>query len=64
MGLGVPQDYVEAHKWFDRAASRFPASRADKRGSAIEYRGLVATRMTQAQLAEAQKRAREWKPTK
>jgi TPR repeat protein len=25
-GHGVPQDYVQAHKWFDLAAARFPAS--------------------------------------
>ena len=35
------QDHVEAQKWLDLAASRFPASRADKRALAIEYRGLV-----------------------
>ena len=25
-GLGAPQDYVEAHKWFNLAASRAPAA--------------------------------------
>ena len=61
-GLGVAQDYVQAHKWFALAASGFSASKADKRALAIEYRDLVAARMTPAQVAEAQKLAREWKP--
>ncbi len=26
-GLGVPQDYAEAHMWFNLAASRFPPAR-------------------------------------
>jgi hypothetical protein len=30
---------------------------------AVEQRDLIAKRMTPAQIAEAQKLAREWKPT-
>jgi len=48
-GNGVPQDYVQAHKWFDLAGSRL-------------YRDTLAAKMTPAQIAEAQKLAREWKP--
>ena len=54
-GKSVAQDYVEAHKWFDLAASGFPPS-------ATKNRDVVAAKMTPAQIAEAQKLAREWKP--
>ena len=54
-GLGVPQDYVRAYMWFDLAA-------AQGTKGAAEWRELIAARMTPAQIAEAQKLAREWKP--
>jgi TPR repeat protein len=60
-GQGVPQDYALAYVWFDLAASRFPVS---ERESANRNRDHVASRMTPAQIAEAQKVAREWKPRK
>ncbi len=63
-GQGVPQDYVQAHMWFDLAASRFPARKAKRRDQAIGNRAFVASKMTPAQLAEAQRLAREWKPKK
>jgi uncharacterized protein len=52
-GDGVPQDYVIAHMWFNLAAAG---------GEAVEFRDKLAKRMTPAQIAEAQKLAREWKP--
>ncbi len=58
-GRGVPQDYVQAHMWFNLAASRAPASERDE---AIKMRNVAASNMTPAQIAEAQKLAREWKP--
>jgi TPR repeat protein len=61
-GQGVPQDYVQAHMWYNLAASRFSASEAEGRNSAVEFRDLTAALMTPAQIAEAQKLAREWKP--
>jgi hypothetical protein len=61
-GEGVPQDYVQAHMWFNLAASRFSAAEAEKREWAVENRDLAASRMTPAQIAEAQRLAREWKP--
>ena len=61
-GGGVPQDYVQAHKWYNLAASRFPASDAEQRGKAADARERLAAKMTPAQIAEAQKLAREWKP--
>jgi uncharacterized protein len=56
-GRGVPQDYVEAHKWWNLAAAQGNAD-------AVKNRDIVAKRMTPAQIAEAQKLAREWKPKK
>jgi len=61
-GVGVPQDYVQAHKWFNLAAPRFSASETEKREKAIRNRNAVATMMNAAQIAEAQRLAREWKP--
>ncbi len=63
-GEGVPQDYVQAYKWLNLAASRLPASDAEKRGQAADTRDAVAAKMTPAQITEAQKMVREWKPTK
>jgi len=58
----VPQDYVQAHMWFDLAVARFPASETARREKAAGGRDLVAEKMTAAQIAEAQRLAREWKP--
>jgi len=54
-GRSVPQDYVEAHKWYDLAAST-------GHPTAAQIRQAVASKMTHAQIAEAQKLAREWRP--
>ena len=59
-GQGVPQDYVQAHMWFDLAASRF--SEAEQRDHAVKNRDLAASKMTPAQIAKAQRLALEWKP--
>ena len=59
-GRGVPQDNVEAHMWLNLAASRL--SGAD-RELAVTERDDLATRMTPADLSEAQRRAREWHAT-
>ena len=61
-GKGVPRDYAETHKWFNLAASRFP--RGEARDQAVKNRDFVAKRMTPAQISEAQKLAREWRPKK
>jgi uncharacterized protein len=60
-GQGVRQDYVLAYAWFHLAASRFPVT---ERESAQRNRDHVASKMTPAQIAEAQKLSREWKPKK
>jgi hypothetical protein len=61
-GLGVHQDYAVAHKWLNLAASRFATSEAKLRDMAVKFREAIARRMTPAQIAEAQRMAREWKP--
>ena len=58
-GRGVPQDFVEAHMWLNVAASR--AEGKDQKRCA-EARESAAEKMTSQQIAEAQRRAREWKP--
>jgi TPR repeat protein len=54
-GQGVPQDIVQAYKWYSLAATN-----GDK--PAPQLRDSIANQMTPAQIAEAQKLAREWKP--
>ncbi len=54
-GLGVLQDYVEAYKWFNLAASRGIVE-------AVSLRDTVASEMSAEERAEARKLAREWKP--
>ena len=63
-GQGVPQDYVLAHMWFNLATSRFPALEKESREQAEKNRDIAASKMTPAQIAEAQRLAREWKPKK
>ncbi len=59
-GEGVPQDDAHAYMWFKLAVSRFPPG--EGRDKAVKYRDIVAETMTPAQISEAQKLAREWKP--
>ena len=56
-GEGVPRDLVEAHKWLNLAVSR--AANADV-GPFTNTRNLIEKQMTPAQVAEAQRRARDW----
>ncbi len=55
LDLGVPLDYVQAHMWLSLAAKQ-GIERARK------ARDELAKKMTPAQIAEAQRLAREWKP--
>ena len=59
-GRGVPQDRVAAHMWLSLAAARLSAAARD---TIVEVRDAVAEQMTAEQVAEAQRLAREWKPT-
>jgi len=55
-GKGVEPDLVTAHKWFNLAALR-----GNK--AALQYRLELASEMSQAQVADAQRAAREWLST-
>ena len=61
-GRGVPKDYVQAAKWYDLAASHYTNAEEASRFKALRNRDHLAEKMTPAQIAEAQKEAREWKP--
>ena len=61
-GVGVSQDFVQAHKWLNLAAARLGASEKEKLDAALRERDALAAKMTPAQIEEAQKLAREWKP--
>jgi len=61
-GEGVPQDYVQAYKWYSLAVSEFAASESMSVERATTRLNTVAAKMTEAQIVEAQRLAREWKP--
>ena len=52
----VPNDLIEAHKWFNLAASQGHAE-------AAILRAELAEDMTAREIAEAQRRARQWLAT-
>jgi uncharacterized protein len=69
-GWRVPQDYVSALKWFNLAAASGNKDAAEGWDSgsrvskmATDAGANVSAKMTLAQILEAQKLAREWKPT-
>ena len=51
-GKGVLQDYTFAHMWYNIAGRL--------KNNARHARDIVAKKMTRAQIADAQRRAREW----
>ena len=55
-GRDVELDLITAHKWFNLSALR--GNRA-----ALDYRKELADEMAQMDVAEAQRRAREWLST-
>jgi len=55
MGRGVPKDFVQAHMWLGLSATQ-------GNQDATENLERVERNMTPAQIAEAQKLARNWKP--
>ena len=56
-GRGVPRDFIKAHMWWNLAGAY-----GDKHGWGL--RDFVATKMTPAQVAEAQQLATKWKAAK
>ena len=55
-GRGVLQNFIEAHKWYNLSAAHGELR-------SVEARDALAKQMTPAQIAEAQRLAREWTPT-
>ena len=55
-GRAVPQSLIEAHMWYNLSVAY-----GEKR--AAESREAVAIRMTAGQIAEAEARAKKWRPT-
>jgi TPR repeat protein len=53
-GQGVAQDYVQAHKWLNLGSTSGDAD-------AVKNRDIVASKMTPAQIAEAQRLASAWR---
>lgn len=53
IGRGVPADMVAAHMWFNLAA-------AQGNRDAVRYRQEISREMSAADIAEAQRQAREW----
>jgi TPR repeat protein len=63
-GKGVPKDAVQAHMWANLAVSH-PAQDQMFEKSWVRWGDLrfsLAAQMTPAQIAEAQRLAREWRP--
>ncbi len=54
-GQGVPKDYVRAHMWFNLAAGV-------GNHTALQNRDAIGRLVTPAQIEEARKPVREWKP--
>jgi uncharacterized protein len=65
LGQGVPEDAVLAHKWFNLSAAQAAritgANKLTHR--AAEMRDALERTMSPAQIEEAQKLARQWKPS-
>jgi TPR repeat protein len=59
-GPGLARDDVQAYRWFAVAAMRGADSYA--RTNAAQGRDATAPKMTPAQVAEAERLVREWKP--
>lgn len=63
-GEGVPpRDDVEAYKWLTLAIARYTAKNQDRLDQAIKDKATLAKRMTPTQIAEADRRAKAWRPT-
>jgi len=60
LGLGTPKDVVTAYLWFNLAATKNDSNG----GIARRNRDRLEKLMTPAQVAEAQRMSRAWKPTR
>ena len=61
-GLGMKKDLVQAYMWLSLAARKRYYARSPDEASAETKRLRMCFQMTPAQLAEAKKLAREWRP--
>ena len=62
-GRGVEQDNVQADIWYTIAASAEKTTATTTTEKAIKWHGDIEAHMTPEQIAEARKRAQEWKPS-
>ena len=58
-GRGVPRDLVRSHMWYNLAAASFDVQDRT-RATAFYRRDALESRMTPAEVRDAQQRAREW----
>ncbi len=59
-GMGVPQDYIQAHMWWNLAAAQGGLQLRPIVVLAVKNRDLTASRMTPADISKAQRLAKEW----
>ena len=62
-GEGVPQDYVQAYKWYGLTAARFEALGSKHHGQAVSRLQSVADKLTAAERAVAQEFANDGTPS-
>ncbi len=62
-GEGIPPpDGVQAYKWISLAIQRYTSKNQNRLDQAIKDRATLKARMSPAQLAEAERQIRAWKP--
>ena len=62
-GEGIPpRDDIEAYKWLMLAANAYSTRNQDRLDQARKDLATLAGRMTRAQISEAERRARAFKP--
>lgn len=61
LGRGVNQDFIQAHAWYSIAALA-EGNTPETTAAALTGRDELEKRMSPEQIAEARKRAQEWKP--
>ena len=59
-GRGMRQDFAEAYMWLTLAASSATSADRDKY---VKARDVIARKLKADQIAEAQRRASEWRPS-
>lgn len=62
-GEGMEQDYVQAHMWFNIAATLLALDDEGRTQAARESRDKLAERMTPQQVVKAQEMASAWRPS-